>query len=349
MGYHENFKDPFDDIYHPKSNIHRRSRKAQPPIGKAKPHIVRRLGEKPNVPVRLPVEVLEVIFGLLTQSSLRKGTSLVCKEWHRVTEQVISRVGTWKVSGMDYQDDLLERIRVGSVNTLECWFMLDPDVPGVQSRLVLPEHHAPMWDDFVDKITRPLANENISPGTLVREIAYLPNLGALKSVFSNLVYLEILVERMHHFSNIDQEFFDEALQRMPHLLHLYALAVPYKVGNIMLAHCTNYKRTEPRPIVGVKLPPVPRHFPMHWKKKFDRTDPAVITTIEPDLPPWTHPANDWLCTRLQTLSLSLLGQSLHIDFFYHKILPSFVHLIDLTLSQPNFLMGQLLAASENAN
>ncbi|KAF9392259.1 hypothetical protein CPB97_002825 [Podila verticillata] len=563
MGYHdEDVKDPFDDIYHPKSNIHRRSRKAQPPIGKAKPHIVRRLGEKPNVPVRLPVEVLEVIFGLLTQSSLRKGTSLVCKEWHRVTEQVISRMGTWKVSGMDYQDDLLERIRVGSINTLECWFMLDPDVPGVQSRLVLPEYHAPMWDDFVDKITRPLASEDISPGTLVRlsratntddpcllhlireihfhgynlshpqhglvslipnliaihtlsvhdqdarstsfplteilrhcprlerlliqggqngqifidhlpseaqlletttrqpekkqpyrlvelslrhvsipvqilerllgecprlqvliaedmnggvhgldgfsyreplhlkelyasaaklcpqlrrvhlshstkpwenteiciaeneqtethltsyfpkvrEIAYLPNLGALKSVFSNLVYLEILVERMHHFSNIDQELFDEALQRMPHLLHLHALAVPYKVGHVLLAHCPNYKRTEPRPIVGVKLPPVPRQ----WKKKFDRTnpaskDPVVTTTIEPDLPPWTFPANDWSCTRLQTLSLSLLWQSLHIDFFYHKILPSFVHLTELTLSQPSFLMGQLLAASENVN
>lgn len=568
MSYHdENFKDPFDDIYHPKSNTHRRSRKAQPPIGKAKPHIVRRLGEKPNVPARLPVEVLEVIFGLLTQSSLRKGTSLVCKEWHRVTEQVISRMGTWKVSGMDYQDDLLERIRVGSVNTLECWFMLDPDVPGVQSRLVLPEHHAPMWDDFVDKVTRPLADEDISSGTLVglsrvtntsdpcllhlireihfhgynlshpqhglvslisnlvaihtlsihdqdarftslplteilrhcprlerlliqggqngqvfidhlpsearlletknittlgepekklpyrlleltlrhvsipawilerllgecprlqvliaedmnggvhggldgfsyreslhlkelyesaaklcpqlrrihlshstepwentdiciaeneqtethltsyfpkiREIAYLPSLGALESVFSKLVYLEILVERKHRFSNIDQEFFDKALQGMPHLLHLHALAVPYKVGNVLLAHCPNYKRTEARPIAGVKLPPIPRHR----KKTFDRINPTsknptVITTIEPDLPPWTCPANDWRCIHLQTLSLSLLGQSLHIDFFYHEILSSFIHLTDLTLSQPSFLMGQLLAASEDAN
>ncbi|KAF9320869.1 hypothetical protein BG003_004426 [Podila horticola] len=574
MSHRDELQDPFDDIYHPKSNTRRRGRKAKPPPnGKAKPYIVRRPGEKPNVPTRLPVEVLEVVFGLLAQSSLRKGTSLVCNEWHRVTEQFISRKGTWKVSGMDYQNDLLERIRVGSVNTLECWFMLDPDVPGVQSRLVLPKHHAPMWDDFVKKITSPLMDEDMEscPGTLsklskatntgdlmppcllhlireihfhgyelshpqhgivslipnlvaihtlsihdqdagntslplteilqhcprlerlsiqggensqvfidlllsearllatetpdkstptgqsekkqpyrlveltlrhvsipgwilerllgdcprlqvliaedmnggvygvldspsyreplhlkdlyttaaklcpqlrrihlshstdppvnvdrciaenkqaeallcssfpkIREISYIPGQGALSSIFSNLVYLEILVEKIwHDFSNIDQEFFDSALQRMPHLLHLHALTVPYRVGGFMP---TKYTRTEPLPIVGVKLPVV-----HPYSSKFLRTCdpahryPAVLTTTEPDLPPWTGPANNWVCFRLQTLSLSLRWNGIHIDFFYHRILSSFVHLTNLTLSQPNFLMGQLLTPSEDAH
>ncbi|KAF9307181.1 hypothetical protein BGZ74_009887 [Mortierella antarctica] len=574
MNHHDELNDPFDDIYHPKSNTHRRGRKAKPPPnGKAKSHIVRRPGEKPNVPGRLPVEVLEVIFSQLTQSSLRKGTSLVCKEWHRVTEQFISRKGTWKVSGMDYQDDLLERIRVGSVNTLECWFMLDPDVPGVQSRLVLPKHHAAMWDDFVKKITSPLLDEDMRscPGTLsrlskatnsrdtppcllhlireihfhgydlshpqhgivsiipnliaihtlsihdqdarytsfplteilrhcprlerlsikgsensqvfidllpsearsltagnsmkliptgqsetkqpyrlveltlrhvsipvwilerllgecpllqvlvaedmnggvfggldtpfyreplhlrdlyasaaklcpqlrrlhlshstdppvnvdlyvaenketetllrssfpkIREVIYIPGQGALGSIVSNLVYLEILVDRIwHDYSNIDQESFNSALQKMPHLVHLHALAVPYRVRLVMP---TKYTRTESRPIVGVKLPVVHKHR----KKKFFRDcdpiykDPAVITTTEPDLPPWTPPANKWACTRLQTLSLAPVGQGNHIDFFYHQILSSFVHLTDLTLSQPSLLLGQLLSPSEDAH
>ncbi|KAG0085665.1 hypothetical protein BGZ92_008807 [Podila epicladia] len=575
MNQHDELQGSFDDIYHPKSNSHRRGRKAKPPPnGKVKSHIIRRPDEKPNVPGRLPVEVLEVIFSQLTQSNLRKGTSLVCKEWHRVTEQFISRKGTWKVSGMDYQDDLLERIRVGSVNTLECWFMLDPDVPGVQSRLVLPEHHAPMWDDFVKKITSPLMDEDIRscPGILsrlskaantgntmppcllhlireihfygydlshpqhgivslisnlvaihtlsihdrdarytsfplteilrhcprlerlsirgsqnsqvfidllpsqarlvaagnstklipmeqsekkqpyrlveltlrhvsipvwilqrllgecprlqvliaedmnggdsgaldtpfyreplslkdlyasaaklcpqlkrlhlshstdppvnvdllvaenkeaetllrssfpkIREIAYISDQGALGSIFSNLVYLEILTERVwHDFSNIHQELFDSALKKMPHLLHLHALTVPYRVPNVMP---TKYTRTEPRPIVGVKLPVVHKHR----KKKFLRDcdpihkNPAVITTTEPDLPPWIPPANKWACTRLQTLSLTPHGQSNHIEFFYRQILSSFVHLTELTLSQPSLLMGQLLSPSEDAH
>ncbi|KAG0026841.1 hypothetical protein BGZ82_009275 [Podila clonocystis] len=574
MSHRDEIKDPFEDIYQPKSNAHRRGRKAKPPPnGKAKPHVVHRPGEKPNVPARLPVEVLEVIFGLLAQSCLRKGTSLVCKEWHRVTEQFISRIGTWKVSGMDYQDDLLERIRVGSVNTLECWFMLDPDVPGVQSRLVLKKHHAPMWDNFVKKITSPLSDEDMNsyPGTLsglakaantgdtmppcvlhlireihfhgydlshpqhgivslipnlvaihtlsihdqdarytsfplteilrhcprlerisikgsensqvyidlllseaqllatenstkstptgqsekkqpyrlveltlrhvsipvwilkrllgecphlqvliaenmnggvqgaldtpsyreplhlkelyasaaklcpqlrrihlshstdppvdvdmciaenketelllrssfpkICEIAYIPGQGALGSIFSNLVYLEILVERIWpDFSNIDQEFFDSALQEMPHLLHLHALAVPYRVGNVM--HI-KHARTESRHIVGVKLPVDYRQWK---KKKFRKCDPInknpPATTTEPDLPPWTPPANNWACTRLRTLSLTPVWQGFHIDFFYHRILSSFVHLTDLTLSQPSLLMGQLLSPSEDAH
>ncbi|KAG0033429.1 hypothetical protein BGZ81_008515 [Podila clonocystis] len=575
MSHRDVNKDPFDDIYQPKSNAHRRGRKAKPPSnGKAKPYVVHRPGEKPNVPARLPVEVLEVIFGLLAQSSLRKGTSLVCKEWHRVTEQFISRKGTWKVSGMDYQDDLLERIRVGSVNTLECWFMLDPDVPGVQSRLVQTKHHAPMWDDFVRKITSPLSHEDMRsyPGTLsklskaantgdtmppcllhlireihfhgydlshpqhgivslipnlvaihtlsihdqdarytsfplteilrhcprlerisiqgsrnsqvfidlllseaqllatenstkstptglsekkqpyrlieltlrhvsipvwilerllgecphlqvliaedmnggvhgaldtpsyreplhlkelyasaaklcpqlrrihlshstepsvnvdmcvaenketetllrssfpkIREIAYIPGQGALDAVFSNLVYLEILIERIWpDFTNIDQEFFDSALQKMPHLLHLHALAVPYRVGNVMML--TKHVRTESRHIMGIKLPMDYSHLK---KKKFRKCDPInknpPVTTTEPDLPPWTPPANNWACTRLQTLSLTPVWQGIHVDFFYHRILSSFVHLTDLTLSQPSLLMGQLLSPSEDAH
>ncbi|KAF9413612.1 Cyclin-dependent kinase 20 [Podila epigama] len=578
--------DVFDDIYQRKpNNKHRRSRKAQPPNGKAKVQTARPKVQSSEIPIYLPAEVLERVFMMLDQSTLRKTVNLVCRQWKHVSDRYISRVGAWKAFGMDYQDDLLEKIRLGLVNALDFWFQMDPDLPRVQSRLTLPEHHALMWQEFVKKATAPLELEsknkhsapsssrntgktvpsscllhlirmarftgydighpvngilplipnlgnlfslsihdydprryslplpkimrhcpllkqlsiqgslnnpvvielpsrktrslttatepvesshsslkaqktqrtaklfplleltlrnvsipvklleqvlrvcpllqmfiaeempdgaveeeangggtngkslyldklcalaaalcprlrriNISLAILprdrercvqenariesliqrtfsnVREIVFHQSQEAFRSVFSQLTYLEIRSSSSSstwgHPSRITRETLDGMLQSMPRLLHLHAHQATYNVADLRCSsYLINYVRTDPTPIVGITVVHISAGSGRLKKKAIRHIgyepQETLITMTEPVLPSWKPPVNNWACTKLRSLSLRVCGQERDMDLFYHKVVSSIVHLTDLSLSQPQLLMGQSLGLSKD--
>ncbi|KAG0372449.1 hypothetical protein BGX24_000244 [Mortierella sp. AD032] len=79
----------------------------------------------------LPPELLETIFRLLSQSTLRQNVNLVCKQWHLTSNRLIHRVAVWRPVPLgrdgcgvkDFQEALLDQLceRGSKVDTLECW------------------------------------------------------------------------------------------------------------------------------------------------------------------------------------------------------------------------------------
>ncbi|KAG0281300.1 hypothetical protein BGZ95_005199 [Linnemannia exigua] len=79
----------------------------------------------------LPPELLETIFRLLNQSTLRQNVNLVCKQWHLTSNRLIHRVAVWRPVPLgrdgcgvkEFQEALLDQLceRGSKVDTLECW------------------------------------------------------------------------------------------------------------------------------------------------------------------------------------------------------------------------------------
>jgi len=80
-------------------------------------------------PLVFPLEVLDLVCSHLSQATLRHCVSLVCKNWNNVSDRYIRRVGIWTPLAEDSEKQLLQQMQ--RLDTLECWFGMDPDLPSV--------------------------------------------------------------------------------------------------------------------------------------------------------------------------------------------------------------------------
>ncbi|KAG0005050.1 hypothetical protein BGZ80_009251 [Entomortierella chlamydospora] len=123
----------------------------QPPFTK----IVQPIIDNPR-PLAFPLEVLGLVCSHLSQSTLRANVSLVCKDWNAVSDRFIRRFGVWSALSEDYQKRLLEQMK--KLDTLECWFNMDPDIPYSES-VITQENTRQRWRMFRDAILAPFDNE----------------------------------------------------------------------------------------------------------------------------------------------------------------------------------------------
>ncbi|KAF9170773.1 hypothetical protein BGX21_006424 [Mortierella sp. AD011] len=108
-------------------------------------------------PLAFPLEVLGLVCSHLSQSTLRASVSLVCKNWNAVSDSFIQRFGVWSALSEDYQKRLLEQMK--KLDTLECWFNMDPDIPYSES-VITQENTRQRWRMFRDAILAPFDNES---------------------------------------------------------------------------------------------------------------------------------------------------------------------------------------------
>ncbi|KAG0305745.1 hypothetical protein BGZ98_003635 [Dissophora globulifera] len=105
-------------------------------------------------PLLFPLEVLELVCLHLTQATLRHCVSLVCKSWNTVSDRYIRRIGVWTSASDIYEERLLQQM--SRLDTLECWFGIDPDVPESESALIYRTKMELAWARFRDAIVMPL-------------------------------------------------------------------------------------------------------------------------------------------------------------------------------------------------
>ncbi|KAG0349052.1 hypothetical protein BG004_002252 [Podila humilis] len=141
------------------------------------------------VPLRpfdtLPLEVKDCIFSYLSQTTLRNGPSLVCKQWHSIitTRRHLRSVARWKTinsrsnnsnnrnSSINSQsvnqavathkvaqDLILQRLGSGLISVLECDFFFDPSLER-QPVWEMKEQSDYAWECFVETLTRPIMRE----------------------------------------------------------------------------------------------------------------------------------------------------------------------------------------------
>ncbi|KAF9105004.1 hypothetical protein BGX27_009847, partial [Mortierella sp. AM989] len=103
-------------------------------------------------PLVFPLEVLGLVCSHLSQSTLRTCVSLVCKDWSAVSDRYIKRAGVWTPLSEDYQKRLIEQMK--KLDTLECWFNMDPDVPDSTS-IITQEISCQRWRTFRDAVLAP--------------------------------------------------------------------------------------------------------------------------------------------------------------------------------------------------
>ncbi|KAF8933852.1 hypothetical protein BGZ58_006079 [Dissophora ornata] len=109
-------------------------------------------------PLVFPLEVLDLVCSHLSQATLRHCVSLVCKKWNSVSDRYIRRVGVWTPMAEDYEKRLLQQMQ--RLDTLECWFGMEPDLPngGMPPPTITKTKLA--WDRFIDAILVPLGNQD---------------------------------------------------------------------------------------------------------------------------------------------------------------------------------------------
>ncbi|KAF9207799.1 hypothetical protein BGZ49_010545 [Haplosporangium sp. Z 27] len=133
--------------------------------------IVQPIANSPR-PLIFSRKTLGLIFSHLSQSTLRTCISLVCKDWKAVSDQYIRRAGVWAARSEDYQARLLEQMK--RLDTLECWFNMDPDVPTDFPQNSLKETNN-LWRGFRDSILEPFGDttpsiKNNTDGSSQRKI-----------------------------------------------------------------------------------------------------------------------------------------------------------------------------------
>ncbi|KAI9236849.1 MAG: hypothetical protein BYD32DRAFT_417816 [Podila humilis] len=171
----------------------------------------------------LPHEVLSAIFSFLPQATLRTCASLVCKDWARVCQFVVRRVGVWRVLGEDGHLELLNQMP--KINTLVCWILQDPELQPEYWTSIDPNSALKMWNKFVRAVTEPL-----------------PSRG-LKKVKNCL--LDNIKEIVIHGNYISYKRVIAPL--LPHLQYLRILRLDFQRDNAsmdlfpILDHCLNLK------------------------------------------------------------------------------------------------------------
>ncbi|KAG0326403.1 hypothetical protein BG000_001415, partial [Podila horticola] len=120
--------------------------------------------KKQRTPLRpLPDEVLSTIFSYLPQATLRTCSSLVCRDWARVCQFMVRRVGVWKTMGEDGHQQLLNQMP--KINTLDCWILQDPELQPEYWKSIDPKSTLKMWNKFVRDVTNPLPSKALMKGT----------------------------------------------------------------------------------------------------------------------------------------------------------------------------------------
>ncbi|KAK3836526.1 MAG: hypothetical protein JOS17DRAFT_734430 [Linnemannia elongata] len=107
--------------------------------------VIQPLLDSPEIS-EIPVEVLEILCGHLSQTSLRS-INRVCKAWYKISERFVRHTGIWKpVDGV--LQVLIERW--SKLDTLRLWISQDPDFP---SQAIKTSDQNYYWAAFVTAIT----------------------------------------------------------------------------------------------------------------------------------------------------------------------------------------------------
>ncbi|KAI1318114.1 hypothetical protein EDD11_007166 [Mortierella claussenii] len=166
--YHDSYEDDdfdVDDIHlaPPPARKHRSrtKRRSSSSVSKAPlfTKIVQPIIDSPR-PLRFPLEVLALVCRHLSQPALRSCVSLVCKDWNRVSDAFLRRVGVWTPLSESYHGNkLLEQMEKKSLDTLECWFKMDPYIPYDQTHSITTFSTREAWLRFHKAILAPLDAE----------------------------------------------------------------------------------------------------------------------------------------------------------------------------------------------
>ncbi|KAG0029403.1 hypothetical protein BGZ81_003841 [Podila clonocystis] len=195
--------------------------------------------KKQRTPLRpLPHEVLGAIFSHLPQATLRNCASLVCRDWARVCQVVVRRVGVWKTMGEDGHQELLSQMP--KINTLDCWILQDPELLPEYWKSIDPRSTLKMWNKFIRAITKPLPSRALKKGTdcllhHIKEIVIHGNYISYKRVIDPLLphlqYLQIL--------RLDFQQDNSSIELFPvldHCLNLKELTVKGPKNRFLIIH-----------------------------------------------------------------------------------------------------------------
>ncbi|KAF9189632.1 hypothetical protein BGZ50_000661 [Haplosporangium sp. Z 11] len=209
-------------------------------------------------PLSLPSELLEVVCTYLSQATLRHCASLVSKEWNRVCNRYIRRVGVWKALGEDFQQQLLDQIpKLDTLNTRRMQF-------------IDKEYQSMAWSRFAAAITAPFesqSQDDQAPKCLLHHIRYM-TLQGLSIRFAE--YIEPLMDRFQFLLTltIDTQRDDlilplfRLLDKCPALLELYIAGELCGGTQIMSGDADDQIVDLPEPPIN----PETAHFPRKPKK-----------------------------------------------------------------------------------
>ncbi|KAG0224272.1 hypothetical protein B0O80DRAFT_434771 [Mortierella sp. GBAus27b] len=122
--------------------------------------IVQPVVDCPSKSLVFPPEVLDLLCSYLSQTTLRHCVSLVCKDWNVVSDKYICRMGVWTPLDEEYEKYLLAHMK--RLDSLECWFKTDPDIPSEGSNLITSTRSRAAWTRFCAAILMPL-EEAVEP------------------------------------------------------------------------------------------------------------------------------------------------------------------------------------------
>ncbi|KAG0356730.1 hypothetical protein BC939DRAFT_507432 [Gamsiella multidivaricata] len=121
-------------------------------------------------PLTFPLEILGLVCAHLSQTSLRYCVSLVCKDWNRVSDKYIRRMGVWTPLADGHERQLLDQIK--RLDTLECWFNLDPDVPDTGTGIITREGTHTAWRRFREAILERLEEQEYQQNPSAQEMDF---------------------------------------------------------------------------------------------------------------------------------------------------------------------------------
>lgn len=107
--------------------------------------VIQPLLDSPEIS-EIPVEVLELVCGHLSQTTLRS-VNRVCRAWYKISERFVRHTGIWKPVDGALQV-LIERW--SKLNALKLWISQDPQFPAQAIKTVDQEYY---WAAFVADIT----------------------------------------------------------------------------------------------------------------------------------------------------------------------------------------------------
>ncbi|KAF9547730.1 hypothetical protein EC957_007895 [Mortierella hygrophila] len=118
--------------------------------------VIQPLLDSPEIS-EIPAEVLELVCGHLSQTTLRS-VNRVCRAWYKISERFVHHTGIWKPVDGALQV-LLERW--SRLDTLELWLNQDPRAPTQTIKTADQEYY---WAAFVEAITGSTTSDQDAQG-----------------------------------------------------------------------------------------------------------------------------------------------------------------------------------------
>lgn len=236
--------------------------------------IVQPVVDRPSKSLTFPLEVLGLVCLHLSQATLRHCVSLVCKSWNAVSDQYIRRMGVWSPWSDDYERYLLEHMK--RLDTLECWFKADPELPNTGTSLITHNDTRRAWERFQKAILTPLeenADQDQGDGhNESRRTCLLHYIERLSLRGHYLNFNDTLVPMMHEFRFLkslkievrtgimDLRLFD-LLDNSPKLLEIVVRVPNYETINILSGDADDEIPEPPEEVID----PETAHFPVKPK------------------------------------------------------------------------------------